>query len=170
MPAVPEHPVPLSRRRPRRRWLLLAIVALGAVYAVGMASNLISREACASRNRQITLDFLAGSLSPGEVTWLMESQLSDELLRRPVPREDLVGEYRTLSYFLPLRMRTPDPDLETPWAYSIPETTPWPFIVRVDYGRRAQLSYGTCGSAGTELYLAFFGLAHRLGDWPSVMW
>lgn len=156
----------------RSRWIRRA-TRIGAillvVYALGLVSSLVSRPAAIRDTELAAQSFLAGSENGKNAARLSRADLVDRFAERPIPREELVGSYRTLARLLPLRLLEPR-EARPAWTYQLASVTPWPFIVRLHYGRYAAYSYGSCGSAGTRVYVGGFGKAVLLGEWPSVMW
>jgi hypothetical protein len=146
-----------------------AAALLVVVYVIGVASAAMSRGASARDTESTSRDFLAGATSGASAKILGRQELVDRFGTHPINRAELVGSYRVLARIVPLRQLEPRQTLPG-WTYAVAEITPWPFIVRVDYGRFATFSYGPCGSAGTRLYLGFFGKVVLLREWPMVMW
>jgi hypothetical protein len=140
------------------------------LYASGIASSFLSRDSCRKHSDILNEQWFENVVRKEEVVHLRPDQLVNDFKRHPVPKGDLVGRYRLLNYAFPLRLLIPLEWADNAWSYSVAEITPWPFIVRVDYGRFGMFSYGGCGSAGTRVYATFFRKAVPLGEWPVVMW
>jgi hypothetical protein len=140
-----------------------------AFYVLGIVSSLISRTACVRDSEIANSDFLASANDGKRAVRVDRTALVDTYQTLPHDHVELVGSYRRLSRFVPLRLLLPTTSGPA-WTYAVGEITPWPFVVRVDYGRRATFSYGLCGSVGTRMYVGLFGKPLLLGEWSLMMW
>jgi hypothetical protein len=153
-----------------RRSLKLGLtVVLGAAVlaASGYLSSLVSLSPCADSARGSLGEYIEFAQVPRSVRWLEAEELADRWAAGMPNRELLIPEYRRLDRFVPLRLFIPNTEPPLPWGYVKPSITAWPFIVRVDYGCAMKPLYA---KFGTQVYVAFFGLRVRVGDWPVLLW
>jgi hypothetical protein len=156
------------KQKARRRLAALSIAA-AFLYLLGIGSSILSRRAAAIDTEHDATALFAGAQNGAAAQRLTPEEVTDRFASQPYDSSELVGEYRTLARFLPLRLPEPR-EAASSWSYVNAQATLWPFIVRVDYGRYAKFSYGPCGSAGSRVYVGIFGKAVIIRDYPTVMW
>ena len=151
----------------RRKLAIFFVSGIATSIVLGYLSSGISVAACQRATVSDLGAFIAAGSPPRSVSWLSRPDVSDRLLNHPEYRRDLAPEYRRRSYLIQLRLLVPNREPQLPWAYAFTEPTPWPFVVRSDYGTHVRSLYGRCS---TRLFVTFFGFHQELLNWEMLWW
>ena len=147
-----------------RALLVRVFVPALAVAALGYLAAYASTRACLRSSRLSVEGSFARSEVAAPLRWVPANRLTDRYVTEPYDPNDLVPPWRTRTLFFGLRLYFPSTRTPLPWAYVRSAPPRYPFIVCIDHGLFARNLYG---EAGTHVYVAFFGLHHRLAAWST---